>query len=50
VAGEVFALNVGLGTLAIASTMTLSLTIRIALFLIGGLAVAAAMIRFSRPR
>jgi UDP-N-acetylmuramyl pentapeptide phosphotransferase/UDP-N-acetylglucosamine-1-phosphate transferase len=50
VVGEVFALNLGLAALAIASTLTASLTIRIVLFLIGGLAVALVMIRFSRLR
>ena len=50
VVGEVFALNVGLAALAIASTLTASLTIRIALFLVGGFAVALTMVRFSRPR
>jgi UDP-N-acetylmuramyl pentapeptide phosphotransferase/UDP-N-acetylglucosamine-1-phosphate transferase len=50
VVGEVFALNVGLAGLAIASTTTESLTIRIALLLIGGTAVAMVMVRFSRPR
>jgi UDP-N-acetylmuramyl pentapeptide phosphotransferase/UDP-N-acetylglucosamine-1-phosphate transferase len=50
VVGEVFALNVALAALAIASTLTPSTPIRIALFLIGGFAVALAMIRFSRPR
>lgn len=50
VVGEVFALNVGLAALAIVSTATSSLTIRITLFLIGGFAVALALVRFSRPR
>jgi UDP-N-acetylmuramyl pentapeptide phosphotransferase/UDP-N-acetylglucosamine-1-phosphate transferase len=50
VVGEVFALNVGLAVLAIASIITASSTIRVGLFLIGGLAVALMMIRFSRPR
>jgi UDP-N-acetylmuramyl pentapeptide phosphotransferase/UDP-N-acetylglucosamine-1-phosphate transferase len=50
VVGEVFALNVGLAGLAIASTSTGSLTIRIALLLIGSAAVAMVMVRFSRPR
>jgi UDP-N-acetylmuramyl pentapeptide phosphotransferase/UDP-N-acetylglucosamine-1-phosphate transferase len=50
VVGEVFALNLGLAALAIASTLTGSLTMGIVLFLIGGLAVALVMIRFSRPR
>jgi hypothetical protein len=50
VVGEVFALNVGLAVLAIASTVTAWWTIRIALLLIGGLAVALQMVRFSRQR
>jgi hypothetical protein len=50
VVGEVFALNLGLAALAIASTVTASLPIRIALLLIGGFAVALVLIRFSRPR
>jgi UDP-N-acetylmuramyl pentapeptide phosphotransferase/UDP-N-acetylglucosamine-1-phosphate transferase len=50
VVGEVFALNLGLAALAIASTMTASLAFRIALFLTGATAVALLMIRFSRRR
>ena len=50
VVGEVFALNVGLAALAIGSVMTASPSIRIALLLLGGLAVALLMLRFSRPR
>jgi UDP-N-acetylmuramyl pentapeptide phosphotransferase/UDP-N-acetylglucosamine-1-phosphate transferase len=50
VVGEVFALNLGLAALAIASTMTASPPIEIALFLAGGFAVTLMMIRFSRPR
>jgi UDP-N-acetylmuramyl pentapeptide phosphotransferase/UDP-N-acetylglucosamine-1-phosphate transferase len=50
VVSEVFALNLGLAALAIVSTMTASLPIRIALFAIGGLAVALVLIRFSRRR
>jgi UDP-N-acetylmuramyl pentapeptide phosphotransferase/UDP-N-acetylglucosamine-1-phosphate transferase len=50
VVGEVFALNLGLAALAIASTMTASPTGRIALLLSGGFAVALVLIRFSRPR
>src|SRR6202790_111011 len=50
VVGEVFALNVGLAALAIASTVISSPTIRAALLLIGSLAVALAILRFSRPR
>jgi UDP-N-acetylmuramyl pentapeptide phosphotransferase/UDP-N-acetylglucosamine-1-phosphate transferase len=47
---EVFALNLGLAALAIASTLTASSPITIVLFLIGGLAVALVMLRFSRRR
>jgi UDP-N-acetylmuramyl pentapeptide phosphotransferase/UDP-N-acetylglucosamine-1-phosphate transferase len=50
VVGEVFALNIGLAILAVSSTMTASLAIRIALLAIGGFAVALQMARFSRPR
>jgi UDP-N-acetylmuramyl pentapeptide phosphotransferase/UDP-N-acetylglucosamine-1-phosphate transferase len=50
VVGEVFALNLALAALAIASTMTASLTGRIALVLTGCFAVALVLIRFSRPR
>jgi UDP-N-acetylmuramyl pentapeptide phosphotransferase/UDP-N-acetylglucosamine-1-phosphate transferase len=50
VVGEVFALNLGLAALAISSTVTASLTIRVALFLAGGFTVALVLIRFSRPR
>jgi UDP-N-acetylmuramyl pentapeptide phosphotransferase/UDP-N-acetylglucosamine-1-phosphate transferase len=50
VVGEVFALNVALAALAIASIMTASPLIRIALLLFGGLAVVLVMLRFSRPR
>ena len=50
VVGEVFALNLALAALAIASTMTASLTGRIALLLTGCFAVALVLIRFSRPR
>jgi UDP-N-acetylmuramyl pentapeptide phosphotransferase/UDP-N-acetylglucosamine-1-phosphate transferase len=50
VVGEVFALNLGLAALAIASTLTASSATRIALFVTGGCAVALTMIRFSRPR
>jgi UDP-N-acetylmuramyl pentapeptide phosphotransferase/UDP-N-acetylglucosamine-1-phosphate transferase len=50
VVGEVFALNVALAALAIASTVTPLAPIRMALFLLGGFAVALVMIRFSRPR
>jgi UDP-N-acetylmuramyl pentapeptide phosphotransferase/UDP-N-acetylglucosamine-1-phosphate transferase len=50
VVGEVFALNLGLAALAIASTLTASLIVRIALLLIGAAAVALVMIRFTRRR
>jgi UDP-N-acetylmuramyl pentapeptide phosphotransferase/UDP-N-acetylglucosamine-1-phosphate transferase len=50
VVAEVFALNLGLAVLAIVSTMTASVTAKIALFLIGATAVALVMIRFSRRR
>jgi UDP-N-acetylmuramyl pentapeptide phosphotransferase/UDP-N-acetylglucosamine-1-phosphate transferase len=50
VVGEVFALNLGLAALAIASTVTASATIRVALLLIGAFAVALTLIRFSRRR
>jgi UDP-N-acetylmuramyl pentapeptide phosphotransferase/UDP-N-acetylglucosamine-1-phosphate transferase len=50
VVSEVFALNLGLAALAIASTVTASLSGRIALLLIGGFAVALVLVRFSRPR
>jgi UDP-N-acetylmuramyl pentapeptide phosphotransferase/UDP-N-acetylglucosamine-1-phosphate transferase len=50
IVGEVFALNLGLAALAIASTMTASLSIRTALLLIGGGAVALVLVRFSRRR
>jgi UDP-N-acetylmuramyl pentapeptide phosphotransferase/UDP-N-acetylglucosamine-1-phosphate transferase len=50
VVGEVFALNVGLAALAIASTVTASPMIRIALLLAGSVAAALLMWRFSRPR
>jgi UDP-N-acetylmuramyl pentapeptide phosphotransferase/UDP-N-acetylglucosamine-1-phosphate transferase len=50
IVGEVFALNVVLAALAIASVMTASPSIRIALLLLGSLAVALMMRRFSRPR
>jgi UDP-N-acetylmuramyl pentapeptide phosphotransferase/UDP-N-acetylglucosamine-1-phosphate transferase len=50
VVGEIFALNIGLAALAIASVTTGSPTIRVALLLIGSLATAALMLRFSRRR
>jgi membrane protein implicated in regulation of membrane protease activity len=48
--GEVFALNVGLAALAIASTFTASPMIRTLLLLAGSVAAALLMWRFSRPR
>ena len=50
VVGEVYTLNVGLAALAIASTMTASLTPKLAALAVGGVAVAYVMRRFSRPR
>ena len=49
VVSEVFALNVGLVLLAIASTMTAALSIKILLLAVGNIAVAWVMFRFSRP-
>jgi hypothetical protein len=45
---EVFALNIGLAVLAIASTMIPSTAIRLCLLLLGGAATALVMYRFSR--
>ena len=50
VVSEVFALNVGLAVLAIASTRTQSAGIEIMLTIAGGLGVALTMYRFSKPR
>ena len=50
VVGEVFALNVGLAVLAIASTRTPSAGIGVMLTVVGGLGVALTMYRFSKPR
>jgi UDP-N-acetylmuramyl pentapeptide phosphotransferase/UDP-N-acetylglucosamine-1-phosphate transferase len=47
---EVFVLNVGLAVLAIASTYAHSAAIDVAFLTIGGVGVALAMFRFSRPR
>ena len=47
---EVFALNVALAVLAIASTVTQSAAIDVACIVIGGCGVAFTMYRFSRPR
>ena len=50
VVSEVFALNVGLAVLAIASTRTRSAGIDVMLTIVGGLGVALTMYRFSRRR
>jgi len=50
VVSEVFALNVGLAVLAIASTRTQSVAIDVMLMIVGGCGVALTMYRFSRPR
>ncbi len=50
VVGEVFALNLVLAALAIASTVTRSWTIEVALLVAGGLAVAFSLYRFSQQR
>jgi UDP-N-acetylmuramyl pentapeptide phosphotransferase/UDP-N-acetylglucosamine-1-phosphate transferase len=50
VVSEVFALNLGLAVLAIASTKTHSATIDAVLVIIGGSAMALTMYRFSRAR
>ena len=50
VVSEVFALNVGLAALAIASTRTQSAALDVMLIVAGGGAVALTMYRFSRPR
>src|ERR1700716_1181246 len=50
VVSEVFALNVGLAVLAIASTKTSSAAINVMLVIAGGCAVALTMCRFSRTR
>jgi UDP-N-acetylmuramyl pentapeptide phosphotransferase/UDP-N-acetylglucosamine-1-phosphate transferase len=50
VVSEVFALNVGLAVLAIASTETQSAASDVVFMIIGGLAVASTMYRFSRRR
>jgi UDP-N-acetylmuramyl pentapeptide phosphotransferase/UDP-N-acetylglucosamine-1-phosphate transferase len=47
---EVFALNVGLAMLAIASTATASTAIRLCLLGVGAVATASLMYRFSRQR
>jgi UDP-N-acetylmuramyl pentapeptide phosphotransferase/UDP-N-acetylglucosamine-1-phosphate transferase len=50
VVGEVFTLNVGLAVLAIISTMTASLTPKLAALAAGSIVVAFVMRRFSLPR
>jgi UDP-N-acetylmuramyl pentapeptide phosphotransferase/UDP-N-acetylglucosamine-1-phosphate transferase len=50
VVGEVFALNLILAALAIASTVTRSLAIEVALIVAGSVAVAFSMYRFSQQR
>jgi UDP-N-acetylmuramyl pentapeptide phosphotransferase/UDP-N-acetylglucosamine-1-phosphate transferase len=50
VVSEVFALNVGLAVLAIASTKTSSAAINVMLVIVGGCAVALTMYRFSTAR
>jgi len=50
VVSEVFALNVGLAVLAIASARTQSATIDVMVTIIGGIGVALTMYRFSKPR
>jgi len=50
VVGEVFALNIGLAALAAGSIMTPSAPIKAACLAIGGIAVAALLRRFARPR
>jgi len=50
VVSEVFALNVGLAVLAIASTRTHSAALDVMFIIVGGCAVALTMYRFSRPR
>ena len=48
VVSEVFALNLGLAVLAIASTRTQSAALDVMLIIVGGCAVASTMYRFSR--
>jgi UDP-N-acetylmuramyl pentapeptide phosphotransferase/UDP-N-acetylglucosamine-1-phosphate transferase len=50
VVSEVFALNIGLAVLAIASTKIQSAAVNVMLVIIGGCAVALTMYRFSRTR
>jgi len=50
VVGEVFALNVGLAILAIASANLDSVVARVLIFLAGAISVVFVLFRFSRPR
>ncbi len=50
VVSEVFALNIALAVLAIASTRTQSAAIHVTAMIIGGCGVTLTMYRFSRPR
>jgi len=50
VVGEIFALNIVLAALAIGSAMTSSTTISVLLLVVGGIATALLMRRFSRRR
>jgi UDP-N-acetylmuramyl pentapeptide phosphotransferase/UDP-N-acetylglucosamine-1-phosphate transferase len=50
VVSEVFALNIGLAVLAIASTRAQSASLDVMLIIAGGCGVALTMYRFSRPR
>jgi UDP-N-acetylmuramyl pentapeptide phosphotransferase/UDP-N-acetylglucosamine-1-phosphate transferase len=50
VVGEVFALNIALAALAIASIVASSIGTKILLLAVGGIATSALLIRFSRPR
>jgi hypothetical protein len=50
VVSEVFALNLGLAVLAIASTRAQSVALDVMLVIAGGCAVALTIYRFSRPR
>jgi UDP-N-acetylmuramyl pentapeptide phosphotransferase/UDP-N-acetylglucosamine-1-phosphate transferase len=50
VIGEVFALNIGLAALAVGSTMTPSVAIKVIYLIAGTVAAALLMVRFSRRR
>lgn len=50
VVSEVFALNIGLAALAVGSIMTASVAIKVAYLIVGGVAAAMLMRRFSRRR